>query len=768
MKSSGRWFGTEANDMGYSLVNMDPMVSYRGLGGETIRNYQTLAPAPHDFLIGGTGISGLAYDENGSKGFPAQWNNVGFLANPITNSIDCVISDRNPDGTVVSEMLEDFLTCGDEWFRPVNIEFGPDGALYIVDWYNKIISHNEIPREHPDRDKSHGRIWRVSHVSQEGRQIPNILAANSSELPSYLQSEMKWERKAAWQQIADRQAVELVPVLEGLLADTSLTNATRTAALWSLESLGHYNQALLQQVIGGQDADLVREAIRSLATFQPGVEAVVALVSSVAEHPHHMVKEQVLRTLEEIGETNADAVAILVSACKPEVKANAYGGGYEQNFQRFLARKALELYPAELAEFLYSAEAKEYPAANLDWASQALGPEQRYKLFAENWEARGKKLDAETLISISVFIDLPEVLELIAPELVKREFIELALSVQPQIISSKFHAALTPGLKALMATGDANDLRLALKAVQAFETPSIHEEIFAYASSLEHKQVSAQLIDLLALNRKVTHPLLEQIAADTSVSEANRLRAAMGVTHLNGVNPMKLVIDVVQGKSVEEMGAAVEALSLSSNGCAILAILVEGKQIPVEAFSYDAAKRLTWTHPSKSFVQPLNAHAWRLQQAKTKEANEKVESYYQAFKTKEGNATVGQGIFTACLACHQVNGQGQNLAPSLDGSANRDVHHLLTAIVNPDAAAEAGYLIQRVIKTSGEMVEGYLVSKNEYGTTIAFMGGAQTFIPAELTKTQVRVARRSFMPSHFGSLPEQTMVDLLNYIQTIK
>jgi hypothetical protein len=51
------------------------------------------------------------------------------------------------------EKLPDFINSNDPRFRPVAITFGPDGCLYIVDWYNEIISHNEVARNHPDRDK---------------------------------------------------------------------------------------------------------------------------------------------------------------------------------------------------------------------------------------------------------------------------------------------------------------------------------------------------------------------------------------------------------------------------------------------------------------------------------------------------------------------------------------------------------------------------------------------------------------------------------------
>ena len=89
-----------------------------------------------------------------------------YVANPITRKIQAI--KITPDGPRFQyRLLGDFVQSSDEWFRPVAITFGPDGCLYIVDWYNKIISHNEVPRNHPERDKTRGRIWRVKHKDQK-------------------------------------------------------------------------------------------------------------------------------------------------------------------------------------------------------------------------------------------------------------------------------------------------------------------------------------------------------------------------------------------------------------------------------------------------------------------------------------------------------------------------------------------------------------------------------------------------------------------------
>ncbi len=115
---------------------------------------------------GSTGIAGIAYVQG--KTFPKEYTNCLYVGNPITNKI-------HRDGLTQSgstyrvEKPVDFLTCDDPWFRPVDIQWGPDGALYIADFYNCIIGHYEVPLNHPRRDRSRGRIWRVVYTGQNGK-----------------------------------------------------------------------------------------------------------------------------------------------------------------------------------------------------------------------------------------------------------------------------------------------------------------------------------------------------------------------------------------------------------------------------------------------------------------------------------------------------------------------------------------------------------------------------------------------------------------------
>lgn len=116
------------------------------------------APVMCGHSHGSTGISGIVYIDSGVWG--PEWDDHTFVGNVVTSTVN---HDKITfhGSTPQANEAPDFLTSDDPWFRPVDLQLGPDNALYIADFYNKIIGHYEVPLEHPGRDKERGRIWRV-------------------------------------------------------------------------------------------------------------------------------------------------------------------------------------------------------------------------------------------------------------------------------------------------------------------------------------------------------------------------------------------------------------------------------------------------------------------------------------------------------------------------------------------------------------------------------------------------------------------------------
>ena len=401
LRANGQYYGTEANDLSWSVVPMEPGTGLKGIGNERIRPYQPWIPQLHDFRVGGTGISGLEFADGMANSFPPEWKDVALLANCISSSINAVRIVRNPDGSVTAEHLPDFLKSKDDWFRPVNLEFGPDGCLYVADWYNKIISHNELPRSHPERDRGHGRIWRIRHESQKPAKVPNLYEASTKDLVAHLKGPSLWEKRAAWHQITDRGAEELIPQLAKLVSDNRADVITRIHALWSLEGLRHFDTRLMGSLTLSSDDDLRREAIRSLASFDIAPSEMAGYLKDAINDPNVMVRSQALRTLADFGKANRETIDILVSFCRQEIPGDAMGGPYERKFERFLARMALEQYEPELVDYLDSSLSQKQPADNRFWAIQALSKQNHQKYFLALFDSiNSKPWNTSTFIEI--------------------------------------------------------------------------------------------------------------------------------------------------------------------------------------------------------------------------------------------------------------------------------------------------------------------------------------------------------------------------------
>ena len=100
---------------------------------------------------------------------PKAYRDTIFIGNVVTNRIN---HDRARVARLVARRRSRSPTSSwsdDPWFRPVDIKLGPDGALYVADFYNRIIGHYEVPLTHPGRDRERGRIWRIVY-SRQGRQ----------------------------------------------------------------------------------------------------------------------------------------------------------------------------------------------------------------------------------------------------------------------------------------------------------------------------------------------------------------------------------------------------------------------------------------------------------------------------------------------------------------------------------------------------------------------------------------------------------------------
>ena len=351
----GRVYIHEANDLGYSQIAFERDSTYPSfISSKRYSDSFMYPPAAKGLGLGGTGFCGIAVSDDRSRGFPKQWQGVNFVANPITGAINTVKVNYAPDGSYTLEKKENLLSSNDQMFRPVAVEFGPDGCLYVIDWYNRIISHNEVSNDHPARDKVSGRIWRIRHKSQKAYKALDMTKVPTKKLYKHLLSGNTWETRAAWHQIVDRNAVSLIPTLKNMIVSPKTKNDIKIHALWCLEGLNHFDPKLWHKLLRSKNVNLRHEAVRSMSTLQPPMATAHKLLSKLKEKQYYVLNE-IARFYRDTPQTIKDNhIKFLNSLRVPDEKmkndqmtegkvtAYALGGSYEPRFLNFLIEKAIK------------------------------------------------------------------------------------------------------------------------------------------------------------------------------------------------------------------------------------------------------------------------------------------------------------------------------------------------------------------------------------------------------------------------------------------
>ncbi|HEU0004376.1 MAG TPA: PVC-type heme-binding CxxCH protein, partial [Terriglobia bacterium] len=201
--------------------------------------------------------------------FPAPYDHSYFVCEPVHNLVHSDL--LTPRGaTYVAQRSVDkaeFLASTDSWFKPVFTTVGPDGALYVVDYYRKYVEHPDYVPEGMEgkfdlrAGAGLGRIYRVLHKSSRLVPRPRLKDAGSAELVDQLSNPNLWWRTTAQRLLVERQDMSVEAQLEEL-ARRGNTPQGRAHALWTLEGLGGLKA---EQVLAGLEdqSPFVREqAIR--------------------------------------------------------------------------------------------------------------------------------------------------------------------------------------------------------------------------------------------------------------------------------------------------------------------------------------------------------------------------------------------------------------------------------------------------------------------------------------------------------------------------
>jgi len=230
---------------------------------DTHKDMKTITPRVRQVDVFGGYTAAAGHNFYTARAFPrSYWNQVAFVAEPTGHVLHQNILTQKGSDFNDREGFN-LLAGADEWFSPVFAQVGPDGAVWVADWYSFIIQHNPMPEgftmgagnayETDLRDETHGRIYRVRYGQSPVAPFPILSRADAPELLRALRNDNMFWRMHAQRLLVERGLTDVVPQLLAILRDTT-TDAigiqpSAIHALWVLHGLNALKGEVLEQVL---------------------------------------------------------------------------------------------------------------------------------------------------------------------------------------------------------------------------------------------------------------------------------------------------------------------------------------------------------------------------------------------------------------------------------------------------------------------------------------------------------------------------------------
>ena len=234
-----------------------------------------------------------------SRNFPDEAQGRFLVNNVITHR--AVLQHKVTDdgsGFFGEEVSPPLISCDDGNFRPVDLQFGPDGALYIVDWHNALIGHLQHNLREPHRDHSHGRIWRVYYKDRPLVTPPKIADQPVPALLDLLKLPEDRTRYRARREIAARPTTEVISALEtwiGNVSSDAQLEHNMVEALWVYQTHNVINEELLNDLLNAKDPRARAAATRVLSYWATKLPNTTKLLETRIADPHPRVRLEAVR-----------------------------------------------------------------------------------------------------------------------------------------------------------------------------------------------------------------------------------------------------------------------------------------------------------------------------------------------------------------------------------------------------------------------------------------------------------------------------------------
>lgn len=655
--------------------------------------------------------------------------NTGFVCDPVHNLVQQIRV--APEGVtfagsrIPSDDNREFLASTDNWFRPVRLATGPDGALWVADMYRQVIEHPEWIPDHWQTQldlragADRGRIYRIYRDGDRPGSLPKLSRLSNAELVSQLASPNGTLRDMAQQLLIERKADDVLSPCLTLLTDKSHP-ASRAQVLWTLRGLGKLTPDVLETSLADSDPRVLIQVIQLCEERFPLSDRLFAKLLSLADQPNEEVRFQLALSLGLATNPSAgDALAkILINDHDAKWIRAAVLSSAVPHAERILTRVLSDDVSAEIRQQFLE------PMVSTLIASRGDGVQTILRLVADQDPRQSSQWPLAALSAL-------------VKGLVRQQT-NLARYCED-------HREISDDQKSKVNRWFEKSRQLAVDADAAESEREV--AIRLLGRGVDHQQQDLDLLGTLVSPRQ---------------SRNIQLAAVESLGTLNAPTVSGLLLANWKQQSPGLQSRIVQVLLSRTEWTHELIRALEEKQVlPSEL---DATSRLRLT---KHTDREIAASASSLLANQVTESRQKVLSEYAAVEKLKGSPQRGAEFFNKkCVACHQFRGQGNAIGANLATLQDRSTRFLLTSILDPNQAVEGKYRSYTAVLNDGRTLSGMVVEESATNITMAASNGTtQTLLRTDIDEFIGNGV--SFMPEGLEKdLSPQDMADVISYLQT--
>lgn len=695
------------------IFNQDPGGYFTSLSGLTIYRGDALGREYVGDAFAGESAQGIVVHRRLEK------SSAAFLAKRV---------ERNSD----------FLASTDPWFHPVNFTTGPDGALYVVDFYRQLVEHPQWA--HAEKRQgvdwqvgaAHGRIWRVVKKNWRGVDATSrnlhSRAVSTRQLVDTLGHPNGWWRDTAQRLIVEQQDKAAIPMLRERLIDDdgsqqrrssqsgSATVLSRLHGAWTLHGLGALEDTELISLLGDKDARIRSQAVKLAEERLGDSRAVRQAVMQLVNDPDSHCRFQ---------------VGLVLGSLPKEESLNvlrhfASANGSDRHLQRAILSSAGPV-AHQLMQSLLGTH-----------ASNEEGRELLYEL------GRLAARDSN---------NLQEALQAL-----------LLRKIVPSDSDGHFSAiaGILGGLATSGVTLRSVDKEAKSEAQRRLASDVLRMAIAHVTNPKAESDLRRMGVRLLSLGppRLARGPLLEAAVSTNSLDFKRWVVQA--IADLNDTEASQLLIDQINNlDSTTRREVILSSLRSSTSATALLTAISENV---LSASEVPEDVRLgLYSHPDDD-IQKLSNRLF----SSSISANRQVviEEYLPALAIA-GNAGRGGQVFKKnCLKCHAIKGLGGGVGPDLSRIGTRSAETLLVSILDPSREVSHELKTYVILTTSGRVVSGMITSDTPEVVTICSADGHKENILREDIEHK-KGTGKSIMPEGLErGIDPRSMADLIQFLKS--